>query len=266
MKIEDISVKYLEGKGFIFKDRELVSCTVLKNIVRLSGEATTSFVKLHNGTIVEIEDCKGFYRSENDFKSGEERYGRLSVRDVINFVSYVEKDCDDFVPYYWEFNGEPVKVYPEFSAVSVYSDSEGSLVWTDSKTDCDMPHKDDMYRTRDEALSWNDYTVIKEDGTKEERKSKKKMLLLSKEQEAIAGELMAVLRKCKDNGIQILCDCDYCDLYAVNMPKDMVVEYRHDVEEDTEEICEAQPFLYKYAKRIRSGACFLSSECSFFLF
>ena len=88
-----------------------------------------------------------------------------------------------------------------------------------------------VYKTREEALAWNDIKVS-ENGTETIKEGILKALSLTDEQKALVEEFVAMKEKLNQNGVTILYDNEDCSLSFVNTSKyDLVSAY------NKEEIC-----------------------------
>lgn len=111
-----------------------------------------------------------------------------------------------------------------------------------------------VYKTREEALAWNDIKVS-ENGTETIKEGILKALSLTDEQKALVDEFMAMKEKLNENNIQIIYDNDECSMSFLNTSKyDLDCAYSKEEihDKDTEGYEEISEFLYEPLKNICS--------------
>lgn len=88
--------------------------------------------------------------------------------------------------------------------------------WTDDNSV--FPHTATVYMSREDAIGFNGYKVVKADGTEEIREGLLKRLMLEPDQQKLIDELKDLMKRIHDADIFFATDCEETS-YALNMRK-----------------------------------------------
>lgn len=201
--------------AYVMIDNVLTLCSIkFESINTLSGKV--SYMVTPKGekegkvmkNIVAYNSVKDFeedVRIEEEFSLENFLNGLTSVRDLpAQLVNNGGTNEYYFVSYKFA-NGDVEEVYTYFPII--YGES-GKI---------DDTFKG-VYKTREEALAWNDIKVS-ENGTETIKEGVLKALSLTDEQKALVEEFMKMKDKLNENNIKIIYDNDECAMSFVNTSK-----------------------------------------------
>lgn len=152
-----------------------------------------------------VKDFEEDVRIEEEFSLENFLNGLTSVRDLpAQLVNNGGTNEYYFVSYKFA-NGDVEEVYTYFPII--YGKS--------GKIDNNFKG---VYKTREEALAWNDIKVS-ENGTETIKEGVLKALSLTDEQKALVEEFMKMKDKLNENNIKIIYDNDECAMSFVNTSK-----------------------------------------------
>lgn len=191
---------FTKNSGFIMVDRKLQEVKWLRTQFKYDHKedgflyytARTTFQK-PDGTTGVLDNYDKAFDSVEKYESNtvaETSYKTLYAQkchgDVINdIVRGVKRST---CPEYWIFDKTyhvPVRYNLELE--KFYFDYTDNSFHTD-----EFPKDCDIYDTKEEALSYNTYTVVNEDGTEYEREGVNKLLMLDEDQRELLNELSLI--------------------------------------------------------------------------
>lgn len=188
-----------------------------------------------------VKDFEEDVRIEEEFSLENFLNGLTSVRDLpAKFVNNGGTNEYYFVSYKFA-NGDVEEVYTYFPII--YGKS--------GKIDNNFKG---VYKTREEALAWNDIKVS-ENGTETIKEGVLKALSLTDEQKALVEEFMKMKDKLNENNIKIIYDNDECAMSFVNTSK-----YDLDCAYNKEEIHDKDTEGYEEISYLLEGS--LKNICS----
>lgn len=228
---------YSDAKGFTMIDGTLTEVTLKKLIVTRQSvedeeyEVTTIFQgpdgKEHSSQIP-IQ----MYSSVEDYEKGEQ-----ACYEVCSSPFYIRPDGFRGIDEAWIFvDGEPVTI--DLRPLEVVYDYE-QRTWT-----CEGIPQTNIFKSKEECLSFNEYDVKHADGSVTKRVGINKLVMLDKDQIALFDKLKQTIQQLKDNNVLLMPDCDG-DIRAFNLRnvKEWYCDYDKHEEEGFEEVSrEHDPF------------------------
>lgn len=194
---------------------------VTKDVKQLFYHATTTYV-LPDGTTGKLEECYGGFESAFD---SVENYEKGITAETSYRTLYAEGEqysnviCDVFrnkrhsgyKPKYWRFDDTyHVAVEETLDLEKFYFD------YADNSFHSDSLYKGEIYESKEDALSYNTYKVVKQDGTEFQRDGVNKLIMLDDDQRKLVGQLEKLFQKMRDSGMLLLLDCSE-NLQAYNL-------------------------------------------------
>lgn len=221
---------YCDAKGFTMIDGTLTEVTIKKLIATRQSvedeeyEVTTILQgpdgKEHNTQIPIL-----MYKSVEDYeKEQKARY------EVCSSPFYIRPDGFSGIDEAWIFvDGEPVTI--DIRPLRVVYDYE-QRTWT-----CEDIPQTNIFRTKEECLSFNEYDVKHADGSVTKRVGINKLVMLDNDQMALFDTLKQAIQQLKDNNVLLMPDCDG-DIRAFNLRnvKEWDCDYDKPEEEGFEEV------------------------------
>lgn len=221
---------YSDAKGFTMIDGTLTEVTLKKLIVIRQSvedeeyEVTTIFQgpdgKEHSSQIP-IQ----MYSSVEDYEKGEQ-----ACYEVCSSPFYIRPDGFRGIDEAWIFvDGEPVTI--DIRPLEVVYDYK-QRTWT-----CEGVPQTNIFRTKEECLSFNEYDVKHADGSVTKRVGINKLVMLDNDQMALFDTLKQTIQQLKDNNVLLMPDCDG-DIRAFNLRnvKEWDCDYDKPEEEGFEEV------------------------------
>lgn len=200
---------YSDAKGFTMIDGTLTEVTLKKLIVTRQSvedeeyEVTTIFQgpdgKEHSSQIP-IQ----MYSSVEDYEKGEQ-----ACYEVCSSPFYIRPDGFRGIDEAWIFvDGEPVTI--DLRPLQVVYDYE-QRTWT-----CEGIPQTNIFKSKEECLSFNEYDVKHADGSVTKRVGINKLVMLDNDQMALFDTLKQTIQQLKDNNVLLMPDYDG-DIRAFNL-------------------------------------------------
>lgn len=197
--------KVFDGKkGFVFFNGKLREVTFVRTKFRIIKDENGNrsyerhdFAKIGDGETFEITNAPVYASAED--------YDKQNTIPVFEFaMTYVAGQIATQTPakaignnvVFWRWCGEPSLVERE-PEVFYYEYHNNSIV------DCGniIPKGEHIYESRENCLSFNEYSVVKEDGTTEKRTGINKLVMLDDDQLALLEDFKKAKQALKDNGV-----------------------------------------------------------------
>ena len=244
---------FTKNSGFIIIDRKLQEVKWLRTTFKYDhkeGEflfyiARTTYQK-PDGTTGVLDNYDRAFDSVEKYESGisaETSYATLHTNknggDVVNDIIRGVKRSSK--PEYW--------IFDKIAHVPARYDLELEKFWfdyADTRFHTDEFPKDcEIYDTKEEALSYNTYTVVKDDGTEYEREGINKLIMLDNDQRELLDQFEALCEKMSDADMLILSDsCDDMSAFNLRHVKNFALDY-----DDTPDVMDGDPADYEMADR-----------------
>ncbi|MDD7440091.1 hypothetical protein [Prevotellamassilia timonensis] len=200
---------YSDAKGFTMIDGTLTEVTLKKLIVTRQSvedeeyEVTTIFKgpdgKEHSTQIPIL-----MYKSVEDYEKEQK-----ACYEVCSSPFYIRPDGFRGIDEAWIFvDGEPATI--DLRPFQVVYDYE-QRTWT-----CEGVPQTNIFRTKEECLSFNEYDVKHADGSVTKRVGINKLVMLDNDQIALFDTLKQTIQQLKDNNVLLMPDCDG-DIRAFNL-------------------------------------------------
>lgn len=200
---------YSDAKGFTMIDGTLTEVTLKKLIVTRQSvedeeyEVTTIFQgpdgKEH-GSQIPIQ----MYSSVEDYEKGEQ-----ACYEVCSSPFYIRPDGFRDLDEAWIFvDGEPATIDLRPLRVDYDYEQRKWLLQGIPQTN--------IFRTKEECLSFNEYDVKHADGSVTKRVGINKLVMLDNDQMALFDTLKQTIQQLKDNNVLLMPDCDG-DIRAFNL-------------------------------------------------
>ena len=155
----------------------------------------------HKGEQYKVEPSN-YYENEDNYRKG---HNMPWYRMYFNINKKVTPKDDGFE--YWTMeDGAPTLKFARISGASKYTDKQIEFYG--------LPNTDNMYKTREECLTWNEYVVSYEDGRKETRKGVGLLLQLTEDQKKAVKSIEKAMKKAQELGV-VFCE-SYGIGYAIN--------------------------------------------------
>lgn len=226
---------FTENGGYVFVDRKLQNVKWLRTEFTLDhivGEVmyynSRTIYQKPDGTTGELHDYDKAYASPENYEQGtvaETEYKRFSkdekqcgevIHDITMSVKR-RKTVD-----YWTFDkAHQIPVHHELKMEKFYYD------YTDKKFHTDeFPNDCEIYDTKEDALSYNTYKIVENDGTEYEREGVNKLITLDDDQLELVKQFEGLCKKMEDNGILLISDCcEYLSAFNIRNVKDYALDY-----------------------------------------
>lgn len=203
--------KYCDAKGFTMIDGTLTEVTLKKLIATRNSVEDTDYVVT---TFFQGPDGRGYntqspteflmYYSPEDYEKGQE----LGY-EVSSSPFYIRPDGFSGIDEAWIFvDGEPVTI--DLRPLQVVYDYE-QRKWLLQG----IPQTN-IFRTKEECLSFNEYDVKHADGSVTKRVGINKLVMLDNDQMALFDTLKQTIQQLKDNNVLLMPDYDG-DIRAFNL-------------------------------------------------
>lgn len=200
---------YCDAKGFTMIDGTLTEVTIKKLIATRQSvedeeyEVTTILQgpdgKEHNTQIPIL-----MYKSVEDYEKEQK-----ACYEVCSSPFYIRPDGFSGIDEAWIFvDGEPVTI--DIRPLEVVYDYE-QRTWT-----CEGIPQTNIFRTKEECLSFNEYDVKHADGSVTKRVGINKLVMLDNDQMALFDTLKQTIQQLKDNNVLLMPDYDG-DIRAFNL-------------------------------------------------
>lgn len=200
---------YCDAKGFTMIDGTLTEVTIKKLIATRQSvedeeyEVTTILQgpdgKEHNTQIPIL-----MYKSVEDYEKEQK-----ACYEVCSSPFYIRPDGFSGIDEAWIFvDGEPVTI--DIRPLRVVYNYE-QRTWT-----CEDIPQTNIFRTKEECLSFNEYDVKHADGSVTKRVGINKLVMLDNDQMALFDTLKQTIQQLKDNNVLLMPDYDG-DIRAFNL-------------------------------------------------
>lgn len=156
----------------------------------------------HNGETFSVRKEQPFYKTENDYKQGTELH-----MSEINYNYFLREDCwsievNSSCYHYNNDNMEVKKYIPKNNIKSFKFEYKSfNKIYIERSDIIDGFIPDELFLCREEAFAYNDYKVVKDDGTEEVKKGYLHKLLLNEKQQEIIDRLRAVMKEIDENNM-----------------------------------------------------------------
>lgn len=200
---------YCDAKGFTMIDGTLTEVTIKKLIAtRQSVEdkeyEVTTILQGPDGKEHSTQIPILMYKSVEDYEKEQK-----ACYEVCSSPFYIRPNGFSGIDEAWIFvDGEPVTI--DLRPLEVVYDYE-QRTWT-----CEGIPQTNIFRTKEECLSFNEYDVKHADGSVTKRVGINKLVMLDNDQMALFDTLKQTIQQLKDNNVLLMPDCDG-DIRAFNL-------------------------------------------------
>lgn len=200
---------YCDAKGFTMIDGTLTEVTIKKLIAtRQSVEdeeyEVTTILQGPDGKEHSTQIPILMYKSVEDYEKEQK-----ACYEVCSSPFYIRPNGFSGIDEAWIFvDGEPVTI--DIRPLEVVYDYE-QRTWT-----CEGVPQTNIFRTKEECLSFNEYDVKHADGSVTKRVGINKLVMLDNDQIALFDTLKQTIQQLKDNNVLLMSDCDG-DIRAFNL-------------------------------------------------
>lgn len=253
MERNDALRVFTKNSGFVMVDRKLQEVKWLRTEFKCDNKdedfllytAQTTFQK-PDGTTGVLDDYDMAFDSVEKYENGisaETSYKTLFTRkndgDVIRDVIRGVKRS--FNPEYWVFDKSchaPVRYKLELE--KFYFDYSDNRFHTD-----EFPKDCKIYDTKEEALSYNTYKIIEQDGTEYERDGVNKLIMLDDDQRELLKQFEDICKKMNDADMLLISDsCEDMSVFNLRHIKNYALDYN-----DVPDVMDGDPEDYERADR-----------------
>ena len=253
MERNDVLRVFTKNSGFVMVDRKLQEVKWLRTEFKYDHKdedfllytAHTTFQK-PDGTTGVLNDYDMAFDSVEKYKKGvsaETSYKTLFIRksdgDVIRDIIRGVKRS--FNPEYWVFDKSchaPVRYKLELE--EFYFDYSDNRFHTD-----EFPKDCKIYDTKEEALSYNTYKVIEQDGAEYERDGVNKLIMLDDDQRELLKQFEDICKKMNDADMLLISDsCEDMSVFNLRHIKNYALDYN-----DVPDVMDGNPEDYERADR-----------------
>lgn len=253
MERNDALRVFTKNSGFVMVDRKLQEVKWLRTEFKYDHKdedfllytAHTTFQK-PDGTTGVLDDYDMAFDSVEKYENGisaETSYKTLFTRkndgDVIRDVIRGIKRSTN--PEYWVFDKSyHVPVQYKLELEKFYFDYSDNSFHTD-----EFPKNCKIYNTKEEALSYNTYKVIEQDGTEYERDGVNKLIMLDDDQRELLKQFEDICKKMNDADMLLISDsCEDMSVFNLRHIKNYALDYN-----DAPDVMEGEPEDYERADR-----------------
>ena len=253
MERNDALRVFTKNSGFVMVDRKLQEVKWLRTEFKYDHKdedfllyaAQTTFQK-PDGTTGVLDDYDMAFDSVEKYENGisaETSYKTLFTRkndgDVIRDIIRGVKRS--FNPEYWVFDKSchaPLRYKLELE--EFYFDYSDNRFHTDEfLKDCKI------YDTKEEALSYNTYKVIEQDGTEYERDGVNKLIMLDDDQRELLKQFEDICKKMNDADMLLISDsCEDMSVFNLRHIKNYALDYNY-----VPDVMDGNPEDYERADR-----------------
>ena len=233
---------YCDAKGFTMIDGTLTEVTIKKLIdTRQSVEdkeyEVTTILQGPDGKEHSTQIPILMYKSVEDYEKGQE-----ACYEVCSSPFYIRPNGFSGIDEAWIFvDGEPVTI--DIRPLRVVYDYE-QRTWT-----CEGIPQTNIFRTKEECLSFNEYEIVDENGSRT-IKGCNALIQLTREQEELVRQFEKLCKKMQDEGILLASNC--CEAfraYNVRDCQDYEFYFTNEASEDFEQ-CDRDCGRYVNAQNI----------------
>jgi hypothetical protein len=253
MERNDALRVFTKNSGFVMVDRKLQEVKWLRTEFKYDHKdedfllytAHTIFQK-PDGTTGVLNDYDMAFDSVEKYEKGvsaETSYKTLFIRkndgDVLRDVIRGVKRS--FNPEYWVFDKLcHVPVQYKLELEEFYFDYSDNRFHTD-----EFPKDCKIYDTKEEALSYNTYKIIEQDGTEYERDGVNKLIMLDDDQRELLKQFEDICKKMNDADMLLISDsCEDMSVFNLRHIKNYALDYN-----DVPDVMDGDPEDYERADR-----------------
>ena len=233
---------YCDAKGFTMFDGFLTEVTIKKLIAtRQSVEdkeyEVTTILQGPDGKEHSTQIPILMYKSVEDYEKGQE-----ACYEVCSSPFYIRPNGFSGIDEAWIFvDGEPVTI--DIRPLRVVYDYE-QRTWT-----CEGIPQTNIFRTKEECLSFNEYEIVDENGSRT-IKGCNALIQLTREQEELVRQFEKLCKKMQDEGILLVSNfCEAFRAYNVRDCQDYEFYFTNEASEDFEQ-CDRDCGRYVNAQNI----------------
>lgn len=221
------------NSGFVMTDCKLQKVKLLRTEFTFDHEGddflyyrTSTVYQKPDGTTGVLHDYSKAFDSVECYEKGESadiayltlntgRNGGDVMRDITRGVK------KSLSPVYWIFDTKSiVPVCDELTLDKFYFDYADRQFHTD-----EFPKNFNVYDTKEEALSYNTYKVVNEDGSEYEREGVNKLISLDDDQRELVKQFEEICKKMEENDLALIADYDSLAVFNMRKVKSYVLDY-----------------------------------------
>lgn len=247
---------FVKNGGFVMVDHKLQEVKWLRTEFRYSHKeddalfysALTIFQK-PDGTTGVLDNYDMAFDSVEEYEKGissETSYKELSADKIGGSVMCdITRDIKRHASSeYWVFGDiSHAPVHYELELEKFYFD------YSDNRFHTDEFLKDvNIYDTKEEALSYNTYKVVNEDGSEYEREGTNKLVSLDDDQRELVKQFEDICKKMKENDMALIADDDTLAIFNMRKTTNYELSY-----EDKPETNSGNPEDYERVDRFGSA-------------
>lgn len=213
---------YSNNKGFVLLECALQEVTLVKTVFTRNGDkytATTFFSTCNGGYSKETSLLK-VYSSPIDYEKAKEMPFELVGEDVIK-----DRRPEGFEGYDFGWiliNGEPQQIDLTPNEV-VFNYLSGRYEVPDH-----VVKSGNVYKSREECLSFNTYDVKHADGTITERKGAGKLLMLDDDQKQLLKKFEEAYKALRESGVSFFNNYDETRVFNIRELQNYEVDYMNE--------------------------------------
>lgn len=253
MERSDALRVFTRNSGYVMVDRKLQEVKWLRTEFKYDHKdneylfytARTIFQKPDGSTGV-LDDYGWAFDSVEKYENGvaaETSYKTLFARKnggdvMLDIIHNVKRST---TPEYWVFDQSyHVPVEYKLEMEKFYFDYSDNRFHTD-----EFPKDCEIYDTKEEALSYNTYKVVEQDGTEYEREGVNKLIMLDDDQRELLAQFEDICHKMRENDMILICDtCEDMSVFNIRRIKNFALDYC-----DTPEVMDGNPEDYEKVDR-----------------
>ena len=253
MERNDALRVFTKNSGFVMVDRKLQEVKWLRtefSYYRKENDTVFYSVRTRfqkpDGTTGRLDDYDMAFDSVEKYEKGisaETSYKTLFIRkndgDVIRDIIRGVKRS--FNPEYWVFDKScHIPVQYKLKLEEFYFDYSDNCFHTD-----EFPKDCKIYDTKEEALSYNTYKVIEQDGAEYERDGVNKLIMLDDDQRELLKQFEDICKKMNDADMLLISDsCEDMSVFNLRHIKNYALDYN-----DVPDVMDGDPEDYERADR-----------------
>lgn len=225
---------FSNSKGFVFHDGKLQEVELLRTDFKYSNAengyrfyTTVTKSRMPDGSIKKlIGYVNVFFDSVEKYEKGEPAKMREANLTFDGKFNPVIRDIfsgkkRNYKWEYWTFDSlAGTAVEDKLLMDDFYYDYGKGMFGTDELPDCEI------YDSKQEALAFNTYKVVEEDGTEYERDGIGKLLMLDDDQKILLERFQNIMQEMHDNGIRLIASVEeHLGAYNTRHVDDLTLDY-----------------------------------------
>ena len=253
MERNDALRVFENNSGFVMVDRKLQEVKWLRTEFKYDHKEDDALFYVARTTFQKPDGTTGVFDNYDMAFDSVEKYENGISAETSSKTLFTRKNDGDvlrdvirgvkrsFNPEYWVFDKScHVPVQCKLELEKFYFDYSDNRFHTD-----EFPKDCKIYDTKEEALSYNTYKVIEQDGTEYERDGVNKLIMLDDDQRELLKQFEDICKKMNDADMLLISDCcEDMSVFNLRHIKNYALDYN-----DIPDVMDGNPEDYERADR-----------------